>query len=123
MIKIASKEEYIEKFAVAEQLRATGEIWPALETYRSLMNFFLDQPGWEDAFTINEFRIVDRLPDLSMLTGNVKASTLLLTALFEFSSMHQNNVLRVYVATRLLLLHVDQSEISKAIEIAHQLGD
>ncbi|MBE7169544.1 MAG: CHAT domain-containing protein [Williamsia sp.] len=122
---IRSAEEYQSVFNKAEQLRVNGQIQEAADAYRHLLCYRLQ---WEEGepglkFTRNEFIIVDRLADISLILGNKKAVRHLLSALEDLTNHVRNWSLRIHVVTKLLLLNLHDSNLDDAIENARSLTD
>jgi CHAT domain-containing protein len=74
------------------------------------------------SFTINEVRIVDRLADLALLTGQKSAAAHLLSALNTVARQVANVGIRIHTTTKLLLLQL-QDDNNTAITSIRDLAD
>ncbi|HEX6430145.1 MAG TPA: CHAT domain-containing protein [Niastella sp.] len=74
------------------------------------------------SFTINEVRIIDRLADLALLTGQKSAAAHLLTALNTVARQVANVGIRIHTTTKLILLQL-QDDNNTAITSIQALAD
>ncbi len=122
---IQSDKIYQDVFNQAEQWRAEGKLAAAFDSYRELLAYRMLQeehrPGLP--FTINEFYIVDRLADISLLTGNSHAARHLLKGLSQVSKSVNNRSLRIHTVTKLLLINLRDGDFDAAQQNALSLQD
>ncbi|MEP7233277.1 MAG: CHAT domain-containing protein [Ginsengibacter sp.] len=124
MLKIESPVEYQKIFNQAEIFRGSGQIAKAMEAYSSLLHYRLESEDGEQGlpFTINEFYIIDRLADISLLIGNKEAAKHLLKATAHVTTAVGKINMHIYVVTKLLFVNLHDGKLSSAIENAQSLS-
>lgn len=125
MAETHSQEEYKLNFDKAEKLRHNGQIPEAGLAFGNLLRYRLE---WmqNDAglpFTINEFFIIDRLADISFLTGNKVAAKHLLSALLHITKTSGAIGMRIHAVTKLMLVNLQERDLDTAYENARSLSD
>jgi tetratricopeptide (TPR) repeat protein len=122
---IQSRAEYERIFNEAEKYRSEGRIPKAVEAYKSLLYYWceLKKKDPNVPFTINEFFIVDRLADFSVLTGNKLAAKHLLTGMSQIAKIAGNIGIRIHAVTKLLFVNLNNSLLDTAFENARSLSD
>jgi tetratricopeptide (TPR) repeat protein len=117
--------EYTGLLNRAEALLHAGRIPEALNTYFDGLRLYIarlkEQPNTR--FTLNEFNMVDRLADLTMLSGQNQAAAILLSALSDQARLAANNWMRVHAVTKLFFVHLTQGETDDAILDIRSLKD
>ena len=102
-----------------------GKVPEALEAYSGLLRQFLDRQAGDFPmpFTINEFYILDRFADLTLLVGNKTAAEYALSALIGVAKAADNRGIRIHAANKLFFVHLDQGRLPDAIRDVRQLSD
>ncbi len=124
-LPITSPEEYRRVYNQAENLLRDGHLPEAAECYRDLLGYWLEweqrEPGLP--FTLNEFYVVDRLADLSLMTGNKTAARQLLAAMAKLGKRVGNQPLRIHAATKWLFVNLHDSLLDAACNNVNSLAD
>lgn len=125
MINIDSAASYGNAFNEAERLRDEDKIHEAADYYLALLKFRIEWESREPGlpYTINEFYIVDRLADISLLLGNKKAARLLLSAASNKAKIAGNAVFRIHAVTKLLFVNLHDGDIDGAIKNINSIED
>lgn len=111
-------------FNEAAQLRQKGQVQEALIAYCNLLNYYINQLEPQGlSFTINEVRIVDRLADLALFTGQQAAAVHLLAALTGIARKVQNVPIRIHAATKWLLVQLSNGNGAAVTEGIRELAD
>ena len=117
--------DYGDLFNQAEQLRMEGKIPQALDAYTGLLRQYLDRQAGESVirFTINEFYILDRFADLTLLVGKKAAAEHALLALTNLAKAAGNNGIRIHAVNKLFFVHLDQGKMDDAIKDVQSFSD
>jgi tetratricopeptide (TPR) repeat protein len=116
---------YAETFDQAERLRTEGKVPEALEAYSGLLRQFVDRQAGDFPmpFTINEFYILDRFADLTLLIGNKPAAEYALSGLLAQAKAADHRTIRIHAANKRFFVHLDQGSLQDAIGDVRQLAD
>jgi|GEM_PF-2776569 len=117
---------YAELFNEAERLRSDGKIPEALSCYTGYLRLYLtglQDHGLPARFDINDFYVLDRFVDLSMLTGKNKAAEHALSAMILLATQVGNTGIRIHAVSRLCLVHLDQGRTDEAGNDVQKLSD
>jgi hypothetical protein len=105
-------------------LRQKGQVQEALIAWCNLLNYYINQLQPQGlSFTANEVRIVDRLADLALLTGQQAAASHLLAALTSMARKVHNVPLRIHAATKWLLVQLGNGNGAAVAGGIHELAD
>src|SRR6266852_5155041 len=95
---------YAELFNEAERLRDEGKIPEALGCYAGYIGLYLDEQQASELpirFDLNDFNVLDRYADLTLLIGKKDAAEHTLSALITLAKSVGNTGIRIHAASKL----------------------